>query len=164
MSGTAGPTSGTAGPWIATASIGARPGVVMAECLIGISTDEATRMKDSRVPWIRNRYPLIEEGLSRAACESVCRDAGFSPKKSSCVYCPYHSDAFWAELRENHPLEWASAVKVDHAIRDQTKMGLARPIYLHRSLTPLDEVRLRPKPEQQTLDMFENDCTGSCGV
>ena len=35
------------------------------ELWLGISTDEAVRMKDSRDQWITNRYPLIEAGISR---------------------------------------------------------------------------------------------------
>ena len=35
------------------------------ELWLGISTDEAIRMKDSRDMRIVNRYPLIEAGMSR---------------------------------------------------------------------------------------------------
>ena len=42
---------------------------------IGISTDEATRMKPSQVKYITNVYPLIEHGLSRMACLAWLRGA-----------------------------------------------------------------------------------------
>lgn len=38
------------------------------ELWLGISTDEAVRMKDSRDRWMTNRYPLIEVGMSRQDC------------------------------------------------------------------------------------------------
>ena len=38
------------------------------ELWLGISTDEAIRMKPSRDRWIQNRYPIIEAGMSRKQC------------------------------------------------------------------------------------------------
>ena len=35
---------------------------------IGISTDEAQRMKDSDKAWMKRRYPLIEKNMSRIDC------------------------------------------------------------------------------------------------
>ena len=44
------------------------PSGVSVELWLGISTDEAVRMKDSRDRWMTNRYPLIEAGMSRRDC------------------------------------------------------------------------------------------------
>ena len=44
------------------------PAGTTVEMWLGISTDEAIRMKDSRDRWITNRYPLIEVGMSRRDC------------------------------------------------------------------------------------------------
>ena len=38
------------------------------ELWLGISTDEAVRMKPSRDRWITNRFPLIDAGMSRRDC------------------------------------------------------------------------------------------------
>ena len=38
------------------------------ELWLGISTDEAIRIKDSQDRWMTNRYPLIEAGMSRRDC------------------------------------------------------------------------------------------------
>ena len=38
------------------------------ELWLGISTDEAIRMKTSRDGWVTNRYPLIEAGMSSRGC------------------------------------------------------------------------------------------------
>lgn len=39
------------------------------ELWIGITTDEVDRIEPSRLPWIENRYPLIEIDWSRRDCE-----------------------------------------------------------------------------------------------
>ena len=44
------------------------PSATTVELWLGISTDEAVRMKDSRNHWMANRYPLIGAGMSRRDC------------------------------------------------------------------------------------------------
>ena len=44
------------------------PAGTIVELWLGISTDEAIRMKTSRDRWMTNRYPLIEAGMSRRDC------------------------------------------------------------------------------------------------
>ncbi len=130
--------------------------------MIGISLDEATRSKPSRTRWITNTYPLIELGLRRSDCQRIISEAGFPlAKKSSCVFCPYHGDTFWLDLRSNYPKEWNQAVKFDHAIRDMSMSGVRRPVFLHRTLRPLDEVTFRGESQ---IDLFEEECEGVCGV
>jgi hypothetical protein len=136
--------------------------------LIGISIDEAIRMKPSRTRWISNRYPLVDAEITRARCKEIVLEAGLpEPKKSSCVYCPYHSDAFWKELKEEHPEEFQKAVDFDHAIRNMTMRGTTQPGYVHRSCVPLDEAEFKTGDDAQE-DAFGGDfageCEGMCGV
>lgn len=133
-----------------------------ATAMIGISTDEATRMRPSRTGWIVNSYPLIDLGLSRRDCLRISADAGLSePKKSSCVFCPYHSDSYWLDLRTNHPKEFERAVSFDASIRDMSASGAKSPVYLHRTLTPLEDVELK---HENQIDLFDEECEGVCGV
>jgi 3'-phosphoadenosine 5'-phosphosulfate sulfotransferase (PAPS reductase)/FAD synthetase len=51
---------------------------------IGISIDEALRMKDARVPWAKNRWPLIEMGVTRRKCLDWMNRNGFpKPPRSA---------------------------------------------------------------------------------
>lgn len=136
------------------------------EVWIGISTDEAIRMKPSRDAWQVNRWPLIEQGMSRRDCTSWLLGMDYPlPPKSSCIGCPYHSDAQWREIRER-PEEWADAVAIDRLIRQDgtTMRGMRAHQYMHRSLKPLDEVDLRTHEERGQPDLFNNECEGLCGV
>ena len=56
------------------------------ETILGISTDEASRMRDSRIPWITNRFPLIDElNWSRGDCIRFIKRLGLGePPKSAC--------------------------------------------------------------------------------
>lgn len=136
-----------------------------AEVWIGISTDEAARMKPSRDRWVENIWPLIDKRMSRQDCETWLADAGWSAPKSACIGCPFHSDAQWRRLRDETPDEWDDAVAVDAALRANGAVrGLRSLEYMHRSCVPLDLVDLRTWAEQGQPDMFQNECEGMCGV
>ena len=36
--------------------------------------------------------------------------------------------------------------------------------FLHRSLVPLEEIDFRSAEERGQLNLFDNDCSGHCGV
>lgn len=137
-----------------------------AEMWIGISTDEALRMKPSRVQYIVNRWPLIEKGMNRAACLGWLERNGYHrPPKSACTFCPYRSDESWRAMKDEDPASFAEAVAVDNAIRSNgTAIRMKADLYLHRSLKPLDQVDLRTHAEAGQPDLFNNECEGMCGV
>lgn len=140
---------------------------VLVEQWIGISRDEAHRMKPADHPWIKNRWPLIEQGMTRVDCERWLVAHEYPvPPKSACVFCPFTENARWRHRRDHQPEEWARAVEIDRMIRagaptTETRAG-TKPMYLHRSLRPLDEVDLS--------DLFDdpggwgNECEGMCGL
>lgn len=135
------------------------------EVWIGISTDEAQRMKPAWKPWQRNRWPLIEAGMSRRDCQRWLAAAGWSAPKSACIGCPFHSDVMWRDMRDNAPDEWADAVEVDRLIRaGGTLRGMRAQQYLHAQRVPLDEVDLSTAEDRGQFNMFGNECEGMCGV
>ena len=131
---------------------------------IGISLDEATRMKDNPERWMENYYPLIEKSMTRTDCLKWIKDRGYStPRKSACIACPYHSNNYWVDMEKNHPDEWADAVKFDKDIRKGHLPGVTGLAYVHRTFLPLEEA-VRRDNNQDQLTMFEQECEGMCGV
>lgn len=133
-----------------------------AEMWLGISTDEASRMKPSRVRYILNRWPLIEAGLSRSDCEAYLRKRGWSAPKSACVCCPYRSAAEWLRMRTSAPEAWEEAVAVDRAIR-KPQNGMRGEQYLHYRCKPLPEA-IEVQHADAQLRLFNEECAGMCGV
>jgi hypothetical protein len=130
------------------------------EMLIGISMDEVWRMKPSRVHYIKNVFPLIDKGITRQACLRWMEERQYpKPPKSSCIGCPFHSDAQWRALTTE---EFADAVEVDRAIRNQP--GFRGQQFMHKSMKPLEEVDLSTAEDRGQLNLFLNDCEGMCGV
>jgi len=134
---------------------------------IGISLDEAHRMKPARKPWVTHRWPLIDLRMKRHDCLRWMEAKGYPPPpRSACIYCPFHSDAEWRRLRDAEPKEFERAVKFErdlqHAKRQTDNMGGIP--FLHSSLKPLDQVDFSTDIERGQGDLFGNDCTGMCGV
>ena len=134
------------------------------EIWIGISADEALRMKPSRVKYAVNRWPLIEKEMNRRDCLQWMEAHNYArPPKSSCWHCPYQSDAQWRDKRDNQPDEWSKAVEFDRSLRSPEMLkvnGVAG--YLHRQMKPLDEADLSTAEDRGQLDLFNNECEGMC--
>lgn len=127
---------------------------------LGISFDELERMKPSRVPYIKNEYPLVERRLTRQHCLDWMQSKGFpEPPRSACVYCPFHSDAEWRRLE---PYEMQEAVQFEKRYQEAfAKSDMDGIPYLHRDRKPLSEVELSDDSKQRD---FINECEGMCGV
>lgn len=131
------------------------------EMMIGISTDEAHRMRDSEVKYIANKYPLIDKRMSRNSCLVWLEKHGYQqPPKSACIGCPFHSDAQWRDIRDNNKEGWEDAVDFDTKIRRITKVN--EDVYLHRQMLPLNEVDLSTQEDHGQLSLFGNECLGLC--
>lgn len=142
---------------------GRAKGVHKVRAMLGISYDEIIRMKPSRVEWIDNTYPLIDAKLTREDCKKFLAETfGEVAPRSSCYYCPHHSDSYWRWLRDQHPADFAKAIEMDKKIR-KCQPGLIGEAYLHSQLVPLSEVVWKGD-DQKKLDGFGAECEGVCGV
>jgi len=128
---------------------------------IGISLDEITRMKPSREPWCESRWPLVDARMNRHDCLRWMENNGFpKPPRSACVYCPFHSNAEWSRLKRDEPVAFERAVAKSKGLTS----NFHSKIFLHKSCKPLDEVDFSTEEERGQINMFENDCSGMCGV
>jgi len=132
---------------------------------IGISTDESIRMKPSGVLYITNTWPLIEYNISRDYCLKWMEDNNYPiPKRSSCIFCPFHNDNDWKIMKEEDPTSFARAVQFEKDYDkslSQTKLG-GIGYFLHDSCVPLGEIDFNKSSKQP--DLFNNECEGMCGL
>jgi 3'-phosphoadenosine 5'-phosphosulfate sulfotransferase (PAPS reductase)/FAD synthetase len=128
---------------------------------IGISIDEFQRMKDSDVKYIKHVWPLIDLHMTRNDCKKWLTENGIEiPPRSACTFCPFHNTEEWRRIKTIEH-DWNEALLVDNAIRK------VRPLlesFLHPSRKPLDEVDFRTAEEKGQLSLWDNECTGMCGV
>jgi hypothetical protein len=134
---------------------------------IGISRDEAHRMKDSREAKIKHRWPLIELGMSRHDCLKWIEKHNLpKPPRSACVFCPYHSDKEWRRLKSEEPKEFKRAVEFEKELQAVKRVSDRRGgvPFLHRSMKPLSDVDFSTEEERGQISLFGNECEGMCGV
>lgn len=126
------------------------------ECWIGISTDEAMRMKPSLVKYAINRWPLIEASLSREACAAYLLDRmGEVAPKSSCIGCPFHGDDYWAKLRAESPEEFEDACAFDDEIRGG--VAITEPVWSGKQLARRARIEERRQEINDEFDRAVDD-------
>ena len=129
---------------------------------IGISMDEISRMKDSKLVWMKKRYPLIEKRMTRTDCLNWMKNNKYpSPPKSACLFCPYTDDKRWRNMKNNEPETFKQAVFYDRMIR---KLNPDFDSFIHRSAIPLEDDDMRTLEDMGQINMFEEECEGMCGV
>jgi hypothetical protein len=133
----------------------------LAVLYLGISYDEAERMRDSDRNYIINEYPLVDMKITRQDCIEFLKKCNLSvPMKSACVICPYQGAERWQYIKENYPDEFKQAVEYDKLIREpsisMSKRGHGDlKLYLWKKLKPLDD-------EDFTQYIKENDYNDIC--
>lgn len=123
---------------------------------IGISRDEARRIRAQHRKWIELWYPLIVEvPLTRAQCVELIRSEGWTGHipHSACYMCPNLSDAEWIDMKMNWPDDFALACALELEVREKDQH-----FYLHPSCVPLSEVNFFA----QSTMFAERGCTGGC--
>jgi hypothetical protein len=127
---------------------------------LGMSTDEASRAKDSATAWAGHHYPILYDvPMNRAECVGLVASAGLPPApKSSCWMCPFRSNTQWRDLKANRPEDWDKAVAFDAEIRRKDS-----DVFVHRSGTPLASADLGEDADNQR-DLFGSCGTGYCYV
>ena len=142
------------------------PAGTTVELWLGISIEEAIRMKDSRDRWMTNRYPLIEAGMSRTDCADWWAARYDRPlERSACVACPFQSRQRWVETKRRWPELFAEAVEIDASLRGG--LALDKTPYLHMLRMPLAEAVTLDEAALGTGGQahgFGNECEGHCGI
>jgi hypothetical protein len=128
---------------------------------------QRARKRFEQKRWTSPVYPLLGMGWSRRDClEWLKSRVPHKVPRLACVFCPFHDNAAWRDLRQHDPEAWARAVTIDAALRADTsacRRGFRQPLYLHRSCRPLAEIdfdALAP----ELLDPMTGECHGMCGV
>ena len=145
----------------------AKRGQQLVEQSIGISRDEAHRMKPSRIPWIECNWPLVDAGITRNDCLRWMVEKGYpDPPRSACVFCPFHSDDEWIRLRDEHPVAFEDAALFEERLQDAaTKQEVLKgKPFLHSTCIPIRLVVFKERAANKQISLFGNECEGMCGV
>ena len=154
--------------------LGVRPRQILSsetsvEMWLGITTDEALRVKPSRYWWIKHRYPLIDDlPMTREECLEwfAERYPQRSLSRSACIGCPFRSSSSWLDIKQSEPELYQEAVEIDAMLRSSTHNAgrmFRKRAYLHHRRIPLDEA-LAGDSQERDVNGFINECEGHCGL
>lgn len=139
----------------------------------GMSYDEPQRLRTSLEPWRTFAYPLYDMGWTRWHCEQYLATQTYPDGepvaivRSSCVYCPFHSNEEWRHIRSDADA-WARAVAFDEALRETGEpiAGLRSEAFVFKGRVPQRDAPIDAPPANQ-MDLFgvaDDECHGVCGV
>ena len=140
------------------------------EMWLGISTDEAMRVKPSRNWWITHRYPLVDDiPMTREQCQEWFFEnyPDRNLTRSACVGCPFRSSSSWLDVKSSEPELFNEAVKIDAMLRSNGHNAarmFRKQAYLHHRRIPLGEALALDIQESQESNQFINECEGHCGL
>jgi len=105
---------------------------------LAIARDEIMRMKDSRVEYVTNLYPLIDCRITRAGCLELIQSEGLPiPPRSACYFCPFNSVDRWRWLLENHPELYERAMALEEHSKHFPSQRLTDQAFRDRANIPL---------------------------
>jgi len=109
--------------------------------LIGFSSDESQRAKISIEKGIENRFPLIENSITREGCKKIIKGHGLPiPIKSGCFICPFQRPDQWKKLRRISPNLFCKAEKLEQRNLEYRKSKGKEPMYLSPRKAPLSAI------------------------
>lgn len=106
---------------------------------LGISFDERSRMRVSTDKRRINYYPLVEHYVRRRDSIDFVTSLGVrKPFRSSCYFCPFHSDKYWKWLKTEHPSEFHKAYDIEDTVQNlslkKSESSIIKTIpFIHRS-------------------------------
>lgn len=142
---------------------------------LGITVDEWTRAKQSRVKFMINRWPLLALRMDRNECARWLAIRNLPiPPKSACVCCPYRRPSEWIDMRDNAPDEWQAVIEFDEQNRHnplaERDGSTADELYIYRvEPIPLSEANLEADAARERqyygtqLPIFACE-SGFCGI
>jgi hypothetical protein len=113
---------------------------------IGFSADEPRRYLAMKKSQPETKFPLIDFSMQkRSGCAAIVRDMGWPAAHGShCWMCPHMSDDEWQELTSG---AFEMACVIDDSIRERDPH-----LFLHKSCTPLREVKFSADPFMRACD------------
>ena len=103
-------------------------------------------------------FPLLDLRMNRGDCVKLVMDTfNAPPPRSSCYFCPNHTQHEWREVMNG--VDRDKTIAIDRQIRDAKQFGLsAVGCYLTAECRPIDQCEFDDKNEV----IFSRLCAGGC--
>lgn len=127
------------------------------EMHIGFTYEEQQRIFNSRHKLFVNKFPMVEMGITRADNYAYVKELwGLETKASVCLFCPFHTNYFFAECKSNCRQDYNTVLAFDEKLErgiPNSRIGVPNSrIYISRSRKRIRD--LLPE-ECQDAEYFE---------
>lgn len=131
---------------------------------MGISREEASRMRDARKKYITNVYPLAMSGWSRGDCVAYLEEnwPDIPVGRSACYFCPFHSPSEWKVIADNAPDLFEEACRMEDAMATMPS-GPYRLVRTGTLRKNMEEMRVQGKLDLSPTTPGD-ECSGHCFV
>lgn len=108
------------------------------EMHIGFTSEERQRIFDSKHKLFINKFPMVEMGLVRADNYTYVKEYwGLETKGSACLFCPFHTNYFFLECKENCQRDYEIILAIDEKLENgipNTRIGVPNSkVFISRS-------------------------------
>lgn len=112
------------------------------EIHMGFSMEEKRRCKENSNPMFVNKFPLVEMKYERADSYAYSKNIwGLDTKASSCSFCPFHTNSFYAYIKETYPEHYDMILEIDRTLRDKTpKPPMDSDLFISKSRKRISEL------------------------
>jgi hypothetical protein len=124
-------------------------------------------MKISQIKKRENFYPLVDNFVRRIDSINFVKELGLRPpQRSSCVFCPFHSNRYWDWLKTYHPTEFNRACEFERKVQDNQARTdfITSKVFLHSTCKPLGEINFVDKDQLSLFPELIDECDGLCGI
>lgn len=135
-----------------------RPEDVQAhEMHIGFTSEEQNRIFLSKHKMFVNKFPMVEMGLVRADNYAYVKERwGMETKGSACLFCPFHTNYFFAECKESCQKDYQIILDFDAMLESgipNSRIGVPNSkVYISRSRKRIKDLTNEDCQDKETFD------------
>lgn len=128
---------------------------------IGFTAEESNRIFESKHPMFINKFPMVEMGIERKDNYKYVRERwGLQTRASACLFCPFHSNYFYKECKQNCPKDYQIVLDFDALIEDKepnARIGVPNnQIFISKSRKRIRDLKDEECQDQETF-MYKDE-------
>ena len=127
------------------------------EMHIGFTSEEQQRIFVSKHKMFVNKFPMVDMGLTRADNYAYVREVwGLETKGSACLFCPFHTNYFFSECKQNCPKDYKTILEFDELLEagiPDSRIGVPNSkVFISRSRKRIRELKEEECQDKETFN------------
>lgn len=126
---------------------------------IGFTAEEQRRIFDSKHKLFVNKFPMVEMGITRADNYAYVKEKwGLETRGSACLFCPFHSNYFFKECKNNCVSDYNKIIEFDELLergKPNSRIGVPNSkVYISRSRKRIKDLMPEECNDAECFDYY----------